>query len=120
MSSRTEKDDPWRHLSFRTTDRGPRSRLPCAAGAGAQRMKAGGTMIPGSRSPGGQRRVSGQGQESNAGWTIFGYMISGMAAYGGIGWLVGHFAHLPLLFPVGMLVGIVLAIVGIVYRYGRP
>ncbi|HEY2550364.1 MAG TPA: hypothetical protein VGI64_07285 [Streptosporangiaceae bacterium] len=76
-------------------------------------MRAGGT-------PGGQRRAPGQGQEANAGWTIFGYMISGMAAYGGIGWLVGHYTHLPLLFPVGMLAGIVLAIVGIIYRYGRP
>jgi F0F1-type ATP synthase assembly protein I len=79
---------------------------------------SGGT--PGSGSSGRQRRAAGQGQEANAGWTIFGYMISGMAAYGGIGWLVGHFTHLPLLFPVGMLVGIVLAIVGILYRYGRP
>jgi hypothetical protein len=43
-----------------------------------------------------------------------------MAAYGGIGWLIGHWLHATILFPVGMLTGLVLAIVLIIYRYGRP
>jgi ATP synthase protein I len=58
-------------------------------------------------------------QDENAGWTLFGYLISGMAVYGGIGWLVGRWTHVSLLFPLGMLVGLVLAIVLIIYKYGR-
>jgi F0F1-type ATP synthase assembly protein I len=58
--------------------------------------------------------------EQNAGWTIFSYLISGMAVYGLIGWLVSRVTHISVLFPVGMLVGLVLAIVLIVFRYGRP
>jgi hypothetical protein len=43
-----------------------------------------------------------------------------MTFYGGIGWLVGRWTgHTAVLFPVGMLVGLVLAIVGVILRYGR-
>jgi ATP synthase protein I len=57
--------------------------------------------------------------EQNAGWAIFSYLLAGMIFYGAVGWLVGRWTHLALLFPVGMLVGIVLAIVLILYKYGR-
>lgn len=62
---------------------------------------------------------SGPGQGENAGWTLFGYLISGMIAYGGIGWLIARWTHLPLFFPLGMLVGLGLGIVMIIYKYGR-
>jgi F0F1-type ATP synthase assembly protein I len=55
----------------------------------------------------------------NAGWSIFGYLISGMAFYGGLGWLIGHFTHLPVLFPIGALVGLGVGIFAIFYKYGR-
>jgi len=42
-----------------------------------------------------------------------------MAAYGGIGWIAGRLTHLSFLFPVGMLIGLVLGIVLILYRYGK-
>ena len=58
--------------------------------------------------------------EGNAGWSVFSYLIAGMAVYGAIGWGIGHWTHLAFLFPVGMLTGLVLAIVLIIYRYGRP
>jgi ATP synthase protein I len=54
------------------------------------------------------------------GWTIFSYLISGMLAYGGIGWLIGHFTHVTLLFPIGMLIGLTISVGWIIYRYGRP
>jgi hypothetical protein len=57
--------------------------------------------------------------DRNAGWNIFGYLLSGMLFYGAVGWLLGRLTHVAVLFPVGMLVGLVLAIVLIVYRYGR-
>jgi ATP synthase protein I len=56
---------------------------------------------------------------SEAGWALFSYLISGMAFYGFIGWLIGRWTHVALLFPLGMLVGLGLAIVLIVYKYGR-
>ena len=55
----------------------------------------------------------------NEAWSVFGYLISGMAFYGGIGWIAGRLTHLSFLFPVGMLTGLVLGIVLILYRYGK-
>jgi len=55
-----------------------------------------------------------------SGYTVFSYLIAGMLAYGGIGWLIGHFTHVSLLFPIGMLVGLAISVGWIVYRYGRP
>jgi F0F1-type ATP synthase assembly protein I len=57
--------------------------------------------------------------EQNAGWTIFSYLLSGMLFYGAVGWLVSRWTQLPIIFPVGMIVGLLLAIVLIVYKYGR-
>jgi ATP synthase protein I len=53
------------------------------------------------------------------GWTVFSYLIAGMIAYGGIGWLVGRAVHVALLFPVGMLVGLGISLGYVIYRYGR-
>jgi ATP synthase protein I len=57
----------------------------------------------------------GMPQESD-GWRILSYMLGGMTLYGGIGWLISHFTGISVLFPVGMIVGIGLSIVLIVYR----
>ena len=69
-------------------------------------------------------RAFGQdGQEADltrgSGYTIFSYLIAGMLAYGGIGWLIGHFTHVPLLFPIGMLVGLAISIGWVIHQYGR-
>ena len=45
------------------------------------------------------------GLTKGSGYTIFSYLIAGMLAYGGIGWLIGRAVHVALLFPVGMLIG---------------
>jgi ATP synthase protein I len=58
-------------------------------------------------------------ESQNAGWSIFGYLISGMAFYGGLGWLIGHFTHIPVLFPIGALVGLGIGIFAVYYKYGR-
>jgi fatty acid desaturase len=55
----------------------------------------------------------------NAGWTIFSYLIAGMAFYGAVGWLIGRWTGHPLLFPLGMLAGLALSIGLIIYRFGR-
>lgn len=63
--------------------------------------------------------MAGGSQDANAGWTIFGYLIAGMAFYGGLGWLIGRWTHIALLFPVGMLVGLGIGVFAVIYRYGR-
>lgn len=55
----------------------------------------------------------------NEAWSVFSYLISGMVVYGGIGWIAGRLTHLSFLFPVGMLTGLILGIVLILYRYGK-
>jgi hypothetical protein len=47
------------------------------------------------------------------------YMITGMVLYGGIGWLVGHWTGISVLFPIGMILGIAFSIVLIIYRVTR-
>ena len=54
-----------------------------------------------------------------AGMTIFSYLIAGIVAYGAIGWLIGRPTHLPILAPVGMLVGLGISLSLVIYRYGR-
>jgi ATP synthase protein I len=72
---------------------------------------------------GGRSPASGQPEtgpvEENAGWSIFSYLIAGMVAYGLIGWLVAWLTHVPVLLPVGALAGLVFAIGGVVWKYGR-
>lgn len=62
--------------------------------------------------------AQGRSQGLEVGWTVFGYLISGMLAYGIIGWLIGRAVRVELLFPVGMLVGLAISIAFIIYRYG--
>jgi ATP synthase protein I len=54
-----------------------------------------------------------------AGWEVFSYLIAGMLTYGGLGWVIGHFTHIQLLFPIGMLVGLAISLGWIIHRYGR-
>jgi ATP synthase protein I len=55
----------------------------------------------------------------NIGWTVFSYLLSGMAAYGAIGWLIGRAVHVEMLFPIGMLVGLAISLGFVIWRYGR-
>jgi F0F1-type ATP synthase assembly protein I len=70
------------------------------------------------RASGAAKKRSGPPPE-NAGWTIFSYLISGMLVYGLFGWLLAAVTHVRLLTPLGALVGLLVAIGGIVYKYGR-
>jgi len=69
-------------------------------------------------SPGGQPPET-NAVEDNQGWSIFSYLIAGMVAYGLIGGLAAWLTHIPVLAPVGALVGLVFAIGGVVWKYGR-
>ena len=72
---------------------------------------------PGPASPAGG---ADDGLTMGTGWSVFSYLISGLLAYGGIGWVIGHFTHVSLFFPIGMLVGLAISTGWIVYKYGRP
>ena len=54
------------------------------------------------------------------GWSVMSYLVGGMALYGGIGWLIGRWTHISVLFPVGMLLGIGLALALILFRFAKP
>ena len=66
-----------------------------------------------------QAAAQGRAQGLELGWTVFSYLLAGMAAYGGIGWLIGRAVHVPLLFPIGMLVGLAISLGYIIHRFGR-
>jgi ATP synthase protein I len=66
-----------------------------------------------------QAAAQGRAQGLEIGWTVFSYLLAGMAAYGIIGWLVGRAVHVPLLFPIGMLVGLAISIGYIIHHFGR-
>jgi len=53
------------------------------------------------------------------GWAIVSYLIGGMVLYGGIGWLVGRWTDIPILFPIGLLLGIGLSLALIIFRFTR-
>ncbi|MDQ2810630.1 MAG: hypothetical protein M3Z75_01795 [Actinomycetota bacterium] len=63
--------------------------------------------------------AEGRAQGLDTGWTVFSYLIGGMLAYGGIGWLIGRAVHVSLLFPLGMLLGLAISIAYIIYHYGH-
>ena len=73
----------------------------------ARRPAAGGTKEPDDLPPRG------------SGWTVLSYLIAGMLAYGGIGWLISRAVHSAVIFPVGMLVGLGISIGLVIHRYGR-
>jgi len=108
MSSRTENDDPWLRHGLRTADRGPRQALPAAAPYRTARVTGRGEPAPEPSAP-----------SPHEGWRIFSSMIAGMVFYGGVGWLVGHWTGISILFPLGMILGIVLSIVLIIFRFTR-
>jgi ATP synthase protein I len=55
----------------------------------------------------------------STGWAVFSYLISGMIAYGAIGWGIGRALHAGWLFPVGMMAGLAISVGYVIYRYGR-
>jgi ATP synthase protein I len=72
--------------------------------------------------PGVRKRTSGNDAPlppRGVGMTITSYLISGLLAYGLIGWLIGRAVHLPILTAAGMLIGLAISMSLIIYRYGR-
>jgi hypothetical protein len=77
-----------------------------------------GTPATGSPATGRPPRPS-PAEQDNAGWSIFSYLIAGMVVYGLLGWLLATVTHTAVLLPLGAIAGLVVAIAGVVYKYGR-
>ena len=58
-------------------------------------------------------------RDGNALWSIFGYLISGLLFWGGVGWAGDHFLGTTYLTLVGLLVGAAGALYLIWLRFGR-
>jgi ATP synthase protein I len=57
--------------------------------------------------------------KEGTGWAIVSYLIGGMILYGGIGWLIGRWTGFAGAFPIGMLLGLGLALALIIFRFTR-
>ena len=54
------------------------------------------------------------------GYSVVSYLLGGIIAYGGIGWLIGRWTGLThILLPAGMLFGLAVSTGWVIYRYGR-
>ena len=75
------------------------------------------TPTPGGTRP---RPASPARQPSGAdtGWAVTGTLISGMAVWGGVGWLLDRWLDIVVFFPVGIIFGMAVAIYLVVKRYG--
>jgi hypothetical protein len=94
-------------------------------GTGADRTRgasqaSGASQARGADEDHGRAEAHGRAEGLATGWTVTSYLLAGMAAYGGIGWLIGRATGIALLFPIGMMAGLAVAVSYIIYRYGRP
>ena len=55
---------------------------------------------------------------ADTGWAVTGTLISGMAVWGGAGWLLDRWWDITVFFPVGIIFGMAVAIYLVVKRYG--
>jgi F0F1-type ATP synthase assembly protein I len=72
---------------------------------------------PGSARPSSDR-PSGGGSGAETGWAVTGTLISGMAVWGGAGWLLDQWLDTRVFFPVGIILGMAVAIYVVVLRFG--
>ena len=93
--------------------RGESSRPPGRRSVAGRRQQTWESRWNGGRPEGAGATNRGTGSE------VVSYIVAGLLAYGGIGWLIAHFTHIQLFFPIGMLVGVALSLGWVVYRYGR-
>lgn len=53
------------------------------------------------------------------GYRILSYIAAGLLFYGGLGWLGDKYLGTVFLLPLGLIIGLVLAMYAIIKRYGR-
>jgi ATP synthase protein I len=78
------------------------------------------SLLPPGNQPRNQPQPADQPQlREHDGWRVLSYLLGGMLIYGGLGWLVGHWTGIAVLFPLGMILGLGLGIATIVFRYTK-
>jgi F0F1-type ATP synthase assembly protein I len=55
---------------------------------------------------------------ADTGWSVIGTMLSGMAVWGGAGWLLDRWLDTKVFVPVGIILGMAVAIYLVVVKYG--
>lgn len=113
MSANGPRDEPVR-LELKDQQEPPPAPGP---GLSARRRQSWASRFE--RGQGGRPDTGQSAAGLGTGWEVVSYLISGMLAYGGIGWLIGRAVHIELLFPVGMAVGLAIALGWVIYRNGR-
>ena len=58
------------------------------------------------------------GSGADTGWSVIGTMLSGMAVWGGAGWLLDRWLGTRVFFPVGIILGMAVSIYVVVVKYG--
>ena len=58
------------------------------------------------------------GSGAETGYAVIGTLISGMAVWGGVGWLLDQWWDTRVFFPVGVILGMAVAIYLVVARFG--
>jgi F0F1-type ATP synthase assembly protein I len=68
-----------------------------------------------------QRRRPDDGQQSfaDAMWSAPSYLLSGMVIWGGLGWLLSKWTGWEFFLPIGLILGVSLAIYLVYLKYGR-
>ncbi|GHH68137.1 hypothetical protein GCM10017673_16370 [Streptosporangium violaceochromogenes] len=56
---------------------------------------------------------------ASAAWSVPSYILSGMILYGGAGWLLSKWTGVIIFTPVGLIIGVILAIYLVYRKYGR-
>ncbi|MDL4775726.1 MULTISPECIES: hypothetical protein [Thermomonosporaceae] len=67
----------------------------------------------------GRRPEDGQREFADAAWSAPSYLLSGMAIWGGSGWLLAKWTGWSGFIPIGLIIGVVLSIYLIYVKYGR-
>lgn len=52
------------------------------------------------------------------GWSVTGTLISGMAVWGGVGWLLDRWLDIRVFAPIGIILGMAVAVYVVVVKYG--
>jgi hypothetical protein len=65
-------------------------------------------------------KPAGGGSGADTGWSVIGTMLSGMGVWGGAGWLLDRWLGIQVLFPVGIILGMAVAVYMVVVRFGGP
>lgn len=64
--------------------------------------------------------VEGMSRQTDLANAVIGYLLAGPLTFGGLGWLLDLWLDTGFLLPVGVVLGMVLSMYTIWFRYGRP